>query len=540
MILLTILIFLLVFCVGGNLKVAIGGKSRGLASIAGWLLLASPVLVLLTILVKHDGPIFWFTMQGWWFSPIFTVPLALLYLLVVPIRSAWRRARIHRDEAILLERSRVLDPDSWAGLGYQELADKLNVKAVPIHMSMDVTTGYAIGFPARRIVIPAAWVPPEVRGLEDEYWYDVDERNLTPVEVRAILAHELAHHRDLAGMRGILTELAGYLFPWEFVAGLATNYEDEGIGAGLASPKAEGRKALSVLSQMLAKVGRVLWRGAIDAERTRQERVADEEAARVFPLAKLLIETMRGFGYSNPPGQVGRFVQSLTLASGAVILALGLTALPGREALPRILGGESAIPWHLPVGWSVGDLKPPLRVSHAGFLPANRGNRERIRVENETPLLCQDWDVAVVVARIIFPKGVMSIPNGARLRVDWPVTYHGSWQTWIRRPELKNDQLLVRFTNERATGSPMKLLVSEFEDHCVLIPAGRNRQIVRLDWDNWTETPLEQMKLDLGMRLFGDAAGVYDIEPPSVFLVCPGGETYELDPKGSGHFIRKA
>jgi len=540
-----LLVSVLCFGVGGYLKIAIDGKSNRLGAIAGWLLLATPLLMMLAVLLKHTGPMFWYTLPDWLFSPWISLPLALCYLLVVPVRSAWRRARIHRDEANLLERSRTLDPAAWPGLDYQALADQLGVPAVPINLSMDVETGYAIGFPARRILIPAGWVPKVIRGDQDDYWFDVPEEPVATEEMKAILAHELAHHGDLAGLKGLFMETAGYLLPWEFVAGSGTNYADhwpalsKRIKPGVA-------QALTSFSAAMAWLGQKLWRGAIDAERTRQERVADQEAVRVFPPARVIISSIRGFMYSEPQKQPGRISQAFGLVLGSGLLALGMALLPGRDALTRLAGGETPIPWQLPEGWTVVDPTPPLRVNHAGFLRAHGSKPERIRIEYSTPLN-EVRVVGNVGVRLYFEEGQFHVPSGAHLIVEWPVTTRLGWLQRFRPPIEKAyaaadhnpSPIFATIQVERGPVPPNQSFGYMFKDRCEVIPAGGNRQILRMDWGPFLGMSPGASRLDIGLLLYGNRPGTYDLEAPTVKVIHKDGTILRLD---SSHFAleRKA
>jgi len=538
MILLFLLVILLCLGMGNILKVAIRGKSNRIASVAGWLLILTPVLILLVGLLKRDGPLFWYTLPDKLFSPLVSIPLAVLYLLVVPFRSAWRRAHLYRDEATLLERSRTLDLKAWPGLDYQTLADQLGVPAVPIHLSMDVQNPYAIGFPKRRIILPAGMVPKEIRCDCDEYWFDVENEPISTEDMRAILSHELAHHGDFAGLKGILMELAGYLLPWEFVAGSGIEYAG-GLPI-LSNPiKRRAAFALTCFSVWLVKIGRPVWRVALDAERNRQERIADEEAIRVFPPSRYIIESMRGYTRAFQDNSTGSGIQVFALFLAMLLLGAGLILLPGRGAMPRLFGGESPIPWHLPEGWVVTDQSPPAGVSHAGFLPATQDRPARIRVKY-TSSLDDSRALAIVSTRFYFPEGVFKMPPGSRLQVDWPETVRLSW---IERVKFSypmyehNSPILAHLIIERGSVKADESLQFKYEAPVQIIPAGKGRKIVRIDWGPWGETPDGAATLDIGMRLYCSEPGTYDLEAPDIKILCADGAILRLDQGGASRFV---
>ena len=527
MALLILLLLVMAFGLGGVLKIALIGRSRWIASAAGWVLLFFPALTLLTLLLKWDGPLFWFTLPHGLFSPWFNLPLLVLCLLT-PVRSAWRRAHIHRDEAILLEQSRVLDTSAWPELGYQALADQLGVPAFPIFMSKDVTTSFAIGIRARRIIVPAAWVPQKARGAYDEYWADIEDSPVGAADMKAILAHELAHHRDAAGLRGVLMELAGYLFPWEFVVGSGTDYR----GHRATPRERQARAAMTWISFRLAKLGRIVWRGALDAERERQERLADQEAERVFPPARPLIESMRGVFFDNPVNQSSKPAQLVALVAGLTFLLLGLLVLPGRASWMRLVGGESPIPWNLPEGWTLAEWVPPAHIGSIGYLPQRGDTPPRIRVEYGPRAYTRN-SFAMISGWIRFPMNTKAmIPESSHILVDWAASYRGNGNPWSLGKEKDMGPLFFRLTLDRLPTEELQLIRGQvmYDGNTRFTPAGKNRTMIHMDWGPFPQFPVAGSTLILGIVLNRDSPGTYDIEPPLVTVIRPDGTSFRLDP----------
>lgn len=532
MALLILLFLVMAFGLGGVLKIALTGRSRRLASVAGWVLLLFPGLTLAALLLKWDGALFWFTLPHWLFTPWVSLPLLVL-CLAIPARSAWRRAQIHRDEAILLEQARVLDTSAWPELGYQALADQLGVPAFPIFMSKDVTTSYAIGIRARRIVVPAAWVPQKVRGVNDEYWADIEDSPVAASDMKAILAHELAHHRDAAGLRGVLMELAGYLFPWEFVVGTGTDYRV----AGTTSRRARVMQSLMTrISFGLAKLGRIVWRGALDSERERQECLADQEAERVFPPARHLIESMRGVFYSEPENQPSKLSQFIALSAGIAFLLLGLAVLPGRACWIRMAGGESAIPWNLPEGWALAEWVPPAHIGRIGYLPQKGSIPPRIQVEyGPRPYTRNSF--GMISGWIRFPETTRAmIPEASHLVVDWAATYRGNGNPWSLGKEKDMGPVFFRVTIDRLKEPELQLIRGQvlYDGITTFTPAGRNRTLIHMDWGPFPTFPVAGSTVILGIVLNRDSPGTYEIEPPLVKVVRPDGSSFRLDPSSFG------
>jgi len=534
MALLILLLLVMAFGLGGILKIALVGRSRRIASAAGWVLLAFPALAIFSLLLKWDGPLFWFTLPHGLFTPWVSLPLLVLCILI-PIRSAWRRAQIHRDEAILLEQARVLDTSLWPELGYQSLADQLGVPAFPIFMSKDVRTSYAMGIRARRIVVPAAWVPAKARGVNDEYWADIEDSPVSAADMKAILAHELAHHRDAAGLRGVLMELAGYLFPWEFVVGTGTDYRE---GRSTTRRIRKFRLFMTGISALLAKFGKIVWRGALDAERERQERVADQEAERVFPPARSLIESMRGVFYSEPLNQSSRASQVIALSAGIAFLLFGLMALPGRAAWMRLAGGESPIPWNLPEGWSLAEWVPPAHIGSIGYLPKKGDTPPRIRIDYASRPYTRN-SFGMVNGWIRFPENLGAMmPDSAHIVVDWAATYRGPGNPWSTGKEKDMGPVFLRVTLDRLKDPELRLTRGQvlYDGITTFTPAGKNRTMIHMDWGPFPSFPLAGSTVILGIVLNRDSPGTYDIEPPLVKVVRPDGTWFRLDPANLGLF----
>lgn len=536
MALLLLLVAALAFALGGVLRLVLEGKSKRVAAAGGWVLLAFPAIAIATLLLKRYGPSFWYLAPQWLFTPWVSVPLTVFYLLV-PLRSAWRRAQIHRDEAIILEQARVLDVDAWEGLNYRALADQIGVPPFPVLMSKDVSTAYAIGILSKKVIISASMVPVERRGEKDEYWGDIEDSPVSTEEMRAILAHELAHHKDHAGLRGVLMELAGYLYPWEFVAGSSTDYSIyRNLGPG--SRAGWVGRGLTQVSQWLRVIGRFIWRGAMDAERLRQERRADDDAIRVYPPARYLIESMRGFVHEEAPDGHSSFMQGTLLAAGLAVMGLGLIALPGRAAWPRLAGGEAPIPWHLPEGWAVNEWNPPHGVQALGFFKARKGAPARIRVRYEKPGHGKN-EFGMVAGWMRFPvKDGARIPKAARVQVDWPVSYYGKGNPWRVGSASELQPVFLRLGLDRApvAGLLLNRVNLIYDGTYRFEPAGPNRIITHLDWDQLPEAPLGASTLLLGFVLRADSPGTYDLETPVVRVVREDGTSYELREVEAGLF----
>ncbi len=465
---------------------------RGLSSLGGWMVVLFPVALPVLLVVKDSGPIFWHTLSGPLVHEWLGSALVAIYVALAPVRGAFLLGARLRDERTAFERMRRIPCDTIAELEYQKLADLIGVDAVPVFASPDVPRGqaYAMGFfKTRRLVVSYRDVPK--RYLADEDFWDLDAEDEWPEsfeDLRPILAHELAHHRDRVGLRGLLIEASFFLLPIEMLSQERWRRPVDGIGVWLL--------------RAWRKAGRWIWGHAIGAERLRQEWVADGAASAALRGDVSAFLRIRGFVFSVG-GRSRPMLGGLCGVAAVGLLGAGAILLPGRTAWPTLFGKDSGIAWSLPRGWRVLDLTIDHPLRTLAYFPPRDGKPGRIKV-HVAPAPSGQSALSSLGA-----VGWTSEPCSA-LKVTWPFRFRGGRQI----PEG------TRLIGAKVDRYPDPLVWEE------VVLDGRPR-VSRIEGDRYLATttfkcPLGgqgEMLWSFGFQFYSLFAGEYELEPPEIELV---------------------
>ncbi|HOD33990.1 MAG TPA: M48 family metalloprotease, partial [Holophaga sp.] len=377
-----------------------------------------PVALPVLLVFKGSGPFFWHTLSGPWVHAWIGYAVLALYVALGPVRGAFLLGARLRDERTAFERMRRIPCDTIPELEYQKLADLIGVDAVPVFASPDVPRGqaYAMGFfRNRRLVVSYRDVPK--RYLGDEDFWNLDAAEDWPEtfeDLRPILAHELAHHRDQVGLRGLLIEASFFLLPIEMLTQERWRRPVDGLGVWLL--------------RAIRKAGRLVWGHALGAERLRQEWVADGAASAALQGDVSAFLRIRGFVYTVG-GRSRPILGGLCGLVAVALLVVGALLLPGRAAWPTLFGEDSGIAWSLPRGWFVIDYNVERPIRSLAYFPPRAGKPGRIRVKVEAHRQGEEPFQAGVGVHQIRDK----CPTpGRELRVSWPFRFRGENPIWER------------------------------------------------------------------------------------------------------------
>lgn len=360
------------------------GQSAGARALRWLLLLAGPVWLGST-LAKVSGPLFWFMLPAWCFSPVLNWIVGGAWIALVPLNNLFFLFSRLRENRRLLSESRAL-PESFSHWleqrGFPEASLRAGFKVPPritLHPDLDQprTLGMIDALAWREvIVLPAPWLPQDFLA-DTPYWstfgFEVpDSEPRDEDEIYAAILHEVGHLQGRDTLAGFLILAASLVVP--------SPWSDGSDRFGL----------LRAINSLFAGLGRP-YRAFLERDQHRRERNADEFAETVLPGAKAILGGMRGESDSMTatPGPGLWRVGIGWVGALSLVLAIAWT-LPGLAPLHRSLGGDGTIKGSLPAGWETLVWPAPGRPSTQprtswGYLPPTSTSGPQIRLHLEDP-----------------------------------------------------------------------------------------------------------------------------------------------------------
>lgn len=351
-----------------------------LRSLARWMFLLFPFLLVALPLSRMSGNPLWHQVIEPWTLPVVGYSLLIAYFVGVTGWGILKRARVAQEESRILENSRpVLGLAHDSRFRYRTICDQVGIRTPPpLLANPNIPTTFVSNWPKSYIVFPAEIVPLEFLG-ESAYWGERDpSREVTLETLQAITAHELSHLANGDGLQGFLREIHGLLLPWSWIR---STYHAKPAATGIAFSRRIGQQ-----------FGSMLYADTLRELIHLSEDQADQRTQEILKRGRNIIESFRGREGSPATAISYEASGSPVKAVAGVVLACGVTAgftwtAPGRMELRHLLGHRTPLPWSLPAGWRIYEAqnaspnKPVTKVKFYGRFPGKQGQPGSVLID---------------------------------------------------------------------------------------------------------------------------------------------------------------